>query len=124
MARQGSKRTVYVYAHWKGMPEPMCMGCLYSERLRGNEVFSFEYDMDWLKRGPSQLLDPGLQLYPGLQYQHGEQKNFGIFLDSSPDRWGRTLMRRREAALARLENRTEEKLLDLLGLRYDGRRSK
>jgi len=43
MARQGHKRTVYVYAHWKGMPEPMCMGCLYSERLRGNEVFSFEY---------------------------------------------------------------------------------
>jgi len=124
MARQGNKRTVYVYAHWKGMPEPVCMGFLYSERLRGNEVFSFEYKKDWLKQGPSQLLDPGLQLYPGLHYQNGEQKNFDIFLDSSPDRWGRTLMRRREAALARFENRTEEKLFEtdyLLGV-YDGHR--
>ena len=100
------------------------MGILYSERLRGNEVFSFEYNDEWLKNGSSQLLDPYLQLYDGLHYLTEEKKNFGIFLDSSPDRWGRILMRRREAAMARIENRTEQKLFEtdyLLGV-YDGQR--
>ena len=102
----------------------MLMGILCSERLRGNEVFSFEYNDGWLKKGSSRLLDPNLQLYPGLHYLNEKQNNFGVFFDSSPDRWGRILMQRREAALARAENRTEQKLFEtdyLLGV-YDGRR--
>ncbi len=124
MAKPDNKRTIYVYAHWKGMSDPMLMGALYSERLRGNEVFSFEYNDEWLRNGFSQLLDPNLQLYQGLQYLTEEKKNFGIFLDSSPDRWGRILMRRSEAALARVENRTEQKLFEtdyLLGV-FDSHR--
>jgi serine/threonine-protein kinase HipA len=77
-----------------------------------------------LKNGPAQLLDPRLQLYSGLHYLNEEHDNFGIFLDSSPDRWGRILMRRREAAIARNENRAENKLFEtdyLLGV-YDGHR--
>ncbi len=124
MGRSGSKRTLFVYAHWKGMSDPILMGIQYSEKLRGNEVFSFEYNNEWLKNGSSQLLDPNLQLYSGLHYLNEDQENFGIFLDSSPDRWGRILMRKREAALARVENRTEQKLFEtdyLLGV-YDGHR--
>ncbi len=100
------------------------MGVLYAENLRGKEVFSFEYDKNWLKYGPSQLLDPNLQLYSGLHYLNEDQKNFGIFLDSSPDRWGRVLMRRREAAMARKDQRTNQNLFEtdfLLGV-YDGHR--
>lgn len=124
MAKQGNKRLIYVYAHWLGMDDPLSMGKLYSERLKGNEVFSFEYDDSWLQNGPSQLLDTSLQLYSGLHYLSEGGKNFGIFLDSSPDRWGRVLMRRREAALARRENRPEQRLYEtdyLLGV-YDGHR--
>jgi len=113
-----------VYAHWKGMENPVLMGILFSERLRGNEVYSFEYEEDWLKNGPSQLLDPNLHLYSGLHYLGEEQKNFGVFLDSSPDRWGRVLMRRREAAMARTEQRAEQNLYEtdyLLGV-FDGQR--
>lgn len=47
--------------------------------------------------------------------------NFGLFLDSSPDRWGRLLMRRREAIMAKRENRTQITLREidyLLGV-YD-----
>lgn len=124
MAILSNRRTVYVYAHWEGVSDPQLMGILYSERLKGNEIFSFKYDNEWLKNGSSHLLDPNLQLYQGLHYLSEEQKNFGIFLDSSPDRWGRILMRRREAALARAENRDEEKLFEtdyLLGV-YDGHR--
>lgn len=113
------KREILVYAHWQGMKEPLLMGKLYSSRLKGRELFSFEYDKQWLKHQALQILDPGLQLYSGLHYLNEEQSNFGIFLDSSPDRWGRILMRRREAALARKEEREEQKLFEtdyLLGV--------
>ncbi len=124
MAKASDKREIYVYAHWEGMADPVLMGTLYTERLREKEVFSFDYNDGWLEKGFSNLLDPHLQLYPGLHYQNEEQNNFGIFLDSSPDRWGRILMRRREAALARANNRQENKLFEtdyLLGV-YDGHR--
>ncbi|MFN6943349.1 MAG: type II toxin-antitoxin system HipA family toxin [Cytophagaceae bacterium] len=101
------------------------MGTLHSELLRGKEIFSFEYHTEWLKNVNAQVLDPGLQLYSGLQYLNdGDKTNFGLFLDSSPDRWGRILMRRREAALARQENRQENNLHEtdyLLGV-YDNHR--
>jgi serine/threonine-protein kinase HipA len=124
MAKQNSKKSISVYAHWSGMEKPSLMGTLHSERLKGKEVFSFEYIDDWLQSGLAQLLDPSLQLYSGLHYLNEDQDNFGIFLDSSPDRWGRILMRRREAALARIDEREEEKLFEtdyLLGV-YDGHR--
>jgi serine/threonine-protein kinase HipA len=124
MAKQNNKKSIYVYAHWLGIDNPLLMGTLHSDRLKGKEIFSFEYIEDWLQNGPSQLLDPSLQLYSGLHYLDEQHSNFGIFLDSSPDRWGRILMRRREAALARTENREERKLFEtdyLLGV-YDGYR--
>ena len=124
MAKQDNKRSIHVYAHWLGIVDPLLIGVLHSDRLRGKEIFSFEYDENWLKNGPSQLLDPNFQLYSGLHYLNEDQDNFGMFLDSSPDRWGRILMRRREAAMARNEYRTEQKLFEtdyLLGV-YDGHR--
>ncbi len=124
MAKQDNKRSIRVYAHWQGMETPFLMGILHSDRLKGKEIFSFEYAENWLQKGPSQLLDPSLQLYSGLHYLNEEQENFGIFLDSSPDRWGRILMRRREAALSRIEDREEQKLFEtdyLLGV-YDDHR--
>jgi serine/threonine-protein kinase HipA len=124
MAKQNNKKSISVYAHWSGMEKPLLMGTLHSDRLKGKEVFSFEYSDDWLQSGLAQLLDPSLQLYSGLHYLNEDQDNFGIFLDSSPDRWGRILMRRREAALSRIDKREEEKLFEtdyLLGV-YDGHR--
>lgn len=117
-------QNIQVYAHWKGLPNPVLMGILSSERLRGKEIFSFSYRKEWLDSGYAQHLDPALQLYSGPQYPDVNKNNFGIFLDSSPDRWGRLLMRRREAAMARIENRKENNLFEtdyLLGV-YDGHR--
>lgn len=125
MAKTDKKREVYVYADWHGLNGPVFMGILHAELLRGKEIFSFEYDSTWLQSGQAQLLDPDLQLYVGMQYLNDHDKNnFGMFLDSSPDRWGRILMRRREAALAREEKRTQNNLFEtdyLLGV-YDGHR--
>jgi len=124
MENSQENRSVQVYAHWSGMENPVLMGVLHSSRLKGKEIFSFEYDKEWLLGGSSHTLDPNLQLFSGLQFQNEEQSNFGLFLDSSPDRWGRILMQRREAALARKENRPAKKLFEtdyLLGV-YDGHR--
>jgi serine/threonine-protein kinase HipA len=75
---------------------------------------------NWLKTEQKFLLDPDIQLYGGPQYPN-QKENFGIFLDSIPDTWGRTLMKRREAQLARERNEKPKTLYDidfLLGL-YD-----
>ncbi len=106
------------------MKEPVLMGVLKAEFTRGKEIFSFSYSEDWLKSSYSQILDPELQLYTGSQYAKDEKQNFGVFLDSSPDRWGRVLMKRREAAMARSEKRPEKTLREsdyLLGVN-DGHR--
>ncbi|MEQ8715819.1 MAG: HipA domain-containing protein [Cyclobacteriaceae bacterium] len=120
-----AKRHIYVFADWKEVDGPLLMGILSSELLRGKEIFSFEYDKTWLSSKHAQILDPDLQLYTGPQYLNEENKsNFGLFLDSSPDRWGRALMQRREAAEARLNNRERKKLFEtdyLLGV-HDGHR--
>lgn len=123
MSRINKKRIIYVFAHWAGMKEAILMGRLHSELLRGKEIFSFEYDKLWLKSEHACILDPDLQLMPGLFYQNDSAKNnFGIFLDSSPDRWGRLLMRRRESAMSRKVGRPQKNLFEtdyLLGV-YDG----
>ncbi|HKJ81652.1 MAG TPA: HipA domain-containing protein, partial [Ignavibacteriaceae bacterium] len=124
MEARSNVKDIYVYAHWTGMKDPVLMGVLKAEFIRGKEIFSFSYSEDWLKSSYSQILDPELQLYTGSQYAKDEKQNFGVFLDSSPDRWGRVLMKRREAAMARSEKRQERTLREsdyLLGV-FDGHR--
>ncbi|MCE1164837.1 MAG: type II toxin-antitoxin system HipA family toxin [Bacteroidetes bacterium] len=124
MASKESKKQIYVFADWKEFDKPELLGTLNVILSKGKEIFSFEYDKEWLKSGRSQTLDPDLQLFSGPQYLRDEKDNFGVFLDSSPDRWGRVLMIRCEAALAKLEKREQKTLLEsdfLLGV-YDGHR--
>ncbi len=103
---------------------PIPMGVLHSEVLRGKEVFSFENDSEWLKHKEFRALDPDLAQFAGKQYLPADKSNFGLFLDSAPDRWGRMLMRRREAIEARRQGRLPRVLTEadyLLGV-YDGNR--
>jgi serine/threonine-protein kinase HipA len=120
MAKTETRKEILVYADLKGLKEnPTLLGKLYSTIVRGKEVFSFEYSDEWLKSSFAQVIDPDLQLYSGTQYLNETKNNFGIFLDSSPDRWGRVLMKRREAILAREEGRQEKTLMEtdfLLGV--------
>jgi len=118
------KKDIQVYAHWQNLPEPAIMGTLSVSSAKGKESFSFEYADAWLKSGFSQMIDPDLQFYSGAYYPRGDKPNFGVFLDSCPDRWGRVLMQRREAAIAKQENRAVKKLLEsdfLLGV-FDSHR--
>jgi serine/threonine-protein kinase HipA len=115
-----SKTDIWVYAHWVGMKDPKCIGILSAHFGKGRKTFSFEYDKDWISSREQMLLDPDLGWYSGPQYPYNKE-NFGIFLDSMPDTWGRTLMQRREPQRAKEEGREPRKLRDidyLLGV-YD-----
>lgn len=119
-----TRKTILVSAHWAGLAKPMFMGTLSASPARGGEIFFFEYDSGWLNSGLALGLDPNLGLFHGPQYPKPEHKNFGLFMDSAPDRWGRVLMRRREEQLAREEGRDARTLQEsdyLLGV-FDGQR--
>lgn len=103
------KNDIWVYADWKGMNEPKCIGILSAQQAKGKKAFSFSYDTNWLNSREQILLDPDIMWYKGQQYPAGKE-NFGVFLDSVPDTWGRTLMKRR-AALKALENNTTAPVL-------------
>lgn len=90
------KTDIYVYADWKGLLEPQLVGILSAHAAKGRKVFSFEYNKEWIKSKHQMLLDPDIQFYGGPQFPNNKE-NFGIFLDSMPDTWGRTLMKRRAA---------------------------
>ena len=100
------RKEILVYADWEGLELPQIIGTLFSSySTSGKEIFSFKYDKNWLKSPFAREIDPDLGLYSGVQYLQGEKSNFGAFLDSSPDRWGRVLMNKRESILARMEHR-------------------
>jgi serine/threonine-protein kinase HipA len=114
------KTDIYVHAHWLGMPEPKCIGVLSAQQAKGKKAFSFEYDADWIRSKEQQLLDPDIAWFSGPQYPNGKE-NFGVFMDSMPDTWGRTLMKRRAAQLAKEAGKPAPVLYDidfLLGV-YD-----
>ena len=115
-----NQKTIFVYDDFS-TDQPILMGNLYVNVIKGGESYSFEYDKDWLKRtGLALTLDPECMPYPGRQYPTGKNI-FGLFADASPDRWGRVLMNKRERILAEKEGRKPSKLYDsdyLLGV-YD-----
>ncbi len=106
-------KKVYVYENWSG-PDPEKIGVLYMDGGKGREVMSFEYNEEWLaNKTDNFVFDPDLSFYIGRQYAPLDKTMFGVFADSCPDRWGRLLMKRREAILAKKEERKPKRLTDL-----------
>ncbi|WP_439294718.1 type II toxin-antitoxin system HipA family toxin [Lonepinella sp. BR2882] len=113
---------VYVFADWFPLEEPTLVGILNADKIKGKEHFRFAYDENWLNNFAQQI-DPDLQLFRGEQHSPNDQ-NFRIFLDSCPDRWGRLLMKRREAFRANQEQRRPNPLGEidyLLGVHDNNR---
>ena len=118
-----NKTDIWVYAHWLGMETPKCIGILSAHQAKGRKAFSFEYDSDWIRSKEQLLLDPDIGWFTGPQFPNAKE-NFGVFLDSMPDRWGRTLMKRRAAQMAKEEGRSAPTLYDidfLLGVQDESR---
>jgi serine/threonine-protein kinase HipA len=95
--------TVEVYLDADQMTAPRFMGTLHCQLSGRGELFSFRYDKTWIARVEAFAFDPDLALSEGHQYPSADRSNFGIFTDSSPDRWGRVLMQRKENLRARHE---------------------
>lgn len=114
-----NEKIIYVYADFLPYHNEL-VGKLYASGAKGREFYSFEYEPKWLEH-QSTFLDPDLQLYKGRQYVNDDKNIFGIFADSCPDRWGRLLMKRREAIRAKKADEKPRKLVEsdfLLGV-YD-----
>ncbi len=106
------KTDIWVYTDWKGMISPKCIGILSAQQAKGSKAFSFSYDVNWISSQEQLLLDPDIAWYSGQQYPNGKE-NFGVFLDSMPDTWGRTLMKRRAALNAKEQGKSAPVLYDI-----------
>ena len=106
------KTDIFVYAHWLGMSEPKLIGILSAHQGKGRKSFSFAYQQDWLKSNQSFLLDPDIQYFSGPQFPVLKE-NFGIFLDSMPDTWGRTLLKRRANSLAKKQGKSPSNVYEI-----------
>ena len=90
---------------------PAEVGVLRHDRKGATEVIRFAYSGAWLgKTREAFPIDPELQLFAGDQFPTPARALFGVFRDTSPDRWGRVLMERREALEARAEKRKPRRL--------------
>jgi len=97
-------------------------GFVYSHRRGRTESASFTYIGDYLAAPGAYALDPTLPLTSGTLQTPTGMNLFGTLSDCAPDRWGRTLVKKHEAALARAEGRATRQLGEidyLLGVRDD-----
>ncbi len=103
-------KTLYVYADFDWLAEPMLVGELGYESLRGSDSYAFKFDNNWLRQFGSLFLSADINNYPGQQYTQPGRDIFGCFSDALPDRWGRLLLNRREQILAAEERRPIRRL--------------
>jgi len=111
-----SDKKVLVYINLKGKDE--FVGTLWSHFYRSKETSDFEYSRDWLSNSKAFSLEPGLFLGAGKQVNPRKTSLFGSFSDSAPDTWGRILMRKYEAQLARENSRNPKTLNEIDFLLY------
>ena len=97
-------------------------GRLYPHHRRGVESASFIYNDGYLADPDAYALDPSLPLVAGSLQTPVGRALFGAFSDCEPDRWGRMLLARREAARAKDAGTAPRSLSEadvLLGVRDD-----
>lgn len=91
---------LFVYADFDWLDKPLLIGELSCDSVRGNEIYGFSFDNEWLAKYGDIFLSDDLQNYTGTQYTRSERDIFACFSDALPDRWGRTLLNRREQIAA------------------------
>ena len=103
-------KKLYVYADFDWLKEVELIGELGYESLRGADSYSFTFNNEWLRQHSDLFLSDDLNNYPGQQYTQPGKDIFGCFSDALPDRWGRTLLLRREQIVAAEEQRPVRRL--------------
>lgn len=103
-------KKLFVYADFDWMDTPQLIGELMYDSVRGNETYAFSYDKAWLAQYSNLFLSDDLQNFTGIQYTRQGRDIFACFSDALPDRWGRTLLNRREQIAATDEKRAVRRL--------------
>lgn len=106
-----SDKKILVYINLEG--KNFLVGEMWSHFKNRKETSTFEYASQWLKLEKRFSLEPNLSLGKGQYHTRQGIKIFGAFGDSAPDTWGRVLMRRYEAKLAKEENRQPKTLNEI-----------
>ncbi len=101
---------LFVYADFDWLDKPLLIGELSCDSVRGNEIYGFSFDNEWLAKYGDIFLSDDLKNYTGTQYTRPGRDIFACFSDALPDRWGRTLLNRREQIAAADEKRTVRRL--------------
>lgn len=101
---------LFVFGDFNWLQEPEFIGELCYEKLRGSDSYAFKFDNDWLNLHAGIKLSEDINNYPGMQYTLPDNDIFGCFADALPDRWGRTLLKRREQLQAEEEQRAPRNL--------------
>ena len=99
-----------VFADFNWLEKPELVGELCYEKLRGSDSYAFKFDENWLKVHAGINFSEDINNYPGMQYTKPGNDIFGCFSDALPDRWGRTLLKRREQIQALEEKRAVRSL--------------
>ena len=96
------------YSLYLQQRDPVHVGTLWLNRIKGKISSAFVYAPDW-------LVHPGrFAISPDLPLDQFPKTREGLFLclqDCSPDRWGQALLRRQELALAESQKRKPRTLL-------------
>lgn len=102
---------LFVFADFNWLGKAELVGELCYEKLRGSDSYAFKFDENWLKVHAGIKLSEDINNYPGMQYTQPGSDIFGCFSDALPDRWGRTLLKRREQIQAAEEKEQSEHFL-------------
>ena len=94
-------KEVLVYVDLEGKAH--LAGRLWARARKEKQSATFEYDRSWLENPARFSLEPALKVGPGPFHTPADTPMFGAIGDSTPDRWGRTLMRRMESMRAERE---------------------
>lgn len=103
-------KKLYVYADFDWFDNPELVGELSHDSVRGTDTYSFSYNKNWLAEHGDVFLSDDLQNFSGMQYTQPGKEVFACFSDALPDRWGRTLLTRREQIAANDEKRPVRRL--------------
>lgn len=111
-----------IAVHAADLVDTPVIGQLFTHRKGRTESATFAYDSMYLASPNAYAVDPLLPLVRGALQSPANRATFGAFSDSSPDRWGRSLLDRRERSEAMAAGRTPRTLGEmdyLLGVRDD-----
>ncbi|MCQ2174549.1 MAG: type II toxin-antitoxin system HipA family toxin [Bacteroidales bacterium] len=95
--------SIDIIAEFDFLENPVRVGKLDYERVKGNPIYLFSYDKDFLSAFPGIILSRDLGQFEGVQSCSG--RIFSFLGDVLPDRWGRALIDKRERIVAKEKNR-------------------